>query len=213
MKSNYSFITRTAAWLLKQYIALVILSSRKEVEGLDCLLKAFKDLHEKGEKPIIMATWHNRLFLLPLITRYFPVEVSATAIISKSRDGDIPSALAESYHNVEIIRVGHKSRHSALHKMVQALHEKQVMYITPDGPKGPIYEVKPGVIFAAKKGGARVIPFTWQSNLVITCKSWDRFKIPLPFAKIKVQFREALEFPDDESLEDGCRRLEKAIQT
>ena len=53
---------------------------------------------------------------------------------------------------------------------------------TVDGPRGPRYEVKPGIITLAQVTGRALIPASYHLSAKITVKSWDRFQIPLPFA-------------------------------
>ncbi len=206
-------INRLAAWCIRGYLWIVIKTSRVEIEGLDELHRSIHNLHNANGNPIIIAVWHNKLFLLPYIVGYLAPRIPTSAVISKSRDGDIPSALATSFDSVDVIRIGHKSRHRALQEIVHTLQQKKIILITPDGPRGPCYEVKPGVVFASKRCHAKVFPYTWNCSSTITLKSWDRFQIPLPFSKMKVIFKKPLEFADEEHLETGCIRLKQALDS
>jgi lysophospholipid acyltransferase (LPLAT)-like uncharacterized protein len=58
--------------------------------------------------------------------------------------------------------------------------------ITPDGPLGPAYELGPGIIFLAQKTSAPVLPVNMEYSSCWRIKSWDRFIVPRPFAKIRV---------------------------
>ena len=58
--------------------------------------------------------------------------------------------------------------------------------ITPDGPRGPAYELGPGIIFLAQKTGAPVMPMNMEYSSCWRVKSWDRFIIPRPFSKVRV---------------------------
>jgi lysophospholipid acyltransferase (LPLAT)-like uncharacterized protein len=58
--------------------------------------------------------------------------------------------------------------------------------ITPDGPRGPAYELGPGIIFLAQKSGAAVLPMNLEYSSCWRLRSWDRFIVPRPFAKVRV---------------------------
>ena len=55
--------------------------------------------------------------------------------------------------------------------------------ITPDGPKGPAFQVQPGTAYIAQRSEIPIIPITNSAEKVWTLKSWDRFIIPKPFSK------------------------------
>jgi lysophospholipid acyltransferase (LPLAT)-like uncharacterized protein len=58
--------------------------------------------------------------------------------------------------------------------------------VTPDGPRGPRYQLGPGVIFLAEKTGAPIMPIEIQYSRAIRLGTWDRFEIPLPFSRVDV---------------------------
>ena len=58
--------------------------------------------------------------------------------------------------------------------------------ITPDGPRGPAYKLGAGIIFLAQKTGANVIPVNMEYSSCWRIRSWDRFIVPRPFAKVRV---------------------------
>ena len=58
--------------------------------------------------------------------------------------------------------------------------------LTPDGPKGPVYEVQPGLIALAQKTGRPILPVTLSADRVHRFASWDRFLVPKPFARVRL---------------------------
>jgi lysophospholipid acyltransferase (LPLAT)-like uncharacterized protein len=58
--------------------------------------------------------------------------------------------------------------------------------ITPDGPRGPAYELGPGIVFLAQKSDALVLPMNLEYSRYWRLRSWDRFIIPQPFSKVHV---------------------------
>jgi len=69
--------------------------------------------------------------------------------------------------------------------------------MTPDGPRGPIYEFKAGAVVGAKKAGVALTlcKIKVYSGKALT-KSWDKFMIPYPFARIDVEFSEPIFIPE-----------------
>jgi lysophospholipid acyltransferase (LPLAT)-like uncharacterized protein len=58
--------------------------------------------------------------------------------------------------------------------------------ITPDGPRGPAYELGPGIIFLAQKSDAAVLPMNLEFSRCWRLGSWDRFIVPRPFSKVRI---------------------------
>jgi lysophospholipid acyltransferase (LPLAT)-like uncharacterized protein len=75
---------------------------------------------------------------------------------------------------------------AALLELSNVLNSGHDVLITPDGPRGPAYELGPGIIFLAQKTGAPIVPITMEYSSCWRVKSWDRFIIPRPFAKVRV---------------------------
>jgi len=137
------------------------------------------------DRPVIFAIWHNRLLMLPPpFDRWFPTRQSI-GLISASRDGDLVSILIErsGYGTIR----GSTSRKGviALRQLVEALAAGNNVLFTPDGPRGPVYEVSPGVIFVAQKSGAPIVPLHPEYSSCWRLKSWDRFCVPRPFSTVR----------------------------
>jgi lysophospholipid acyltransferase (LPLAT)-like uncharacterized protein len=134
----------------------------------------------------IGAIWHNRLLIFPLVLRRFFPNRGGAALISASRDGDL---LADAIHRFgyDVVR-GSSSRlgASAIRQLTELLASGRDVVITPDGPRGPAYELGPGIIFLAQKSGAAVLPMNLEFSRCWRLGSWDRFIVPRPFAKVRV---------------------------
>jgi lysophospholipid acyltransferase (LPLAT)-like uncharacterized protein len=134
----------------------------------------------------IGALWHNRLLIFPLVLRRFFPDRPGAALISASRDGDL-LADAIRHFGYEVVR-GSSSRlgASAILQLTDVLASKRDVVITPDGPRGPVYKLGPGIIFLAQKSGALVLPMNLEYSRCWRLGSWDRFIIPQPFTKVRV---------------------------
>ena len=67
--------------------------------------------------------------------------------------------------------------------------------ITPDGPRGPYYVVQPGVLALAQLTGLPIVPVSYHASWKKTLRSWDRFQVPLPFARCEITFGEPVRIP------------------
>ncbi len=148
--------------------------------------------------PIIAAFWHNRTALMPLFyERYCPNRTVVT-FISRSRDGQFMTDVA-SFFGIKAVR-GSSSRHGAAAMLaaVHASHDPHVdIAITPDGPRGPRYQVQPGLIRLAQLTGRPIIAITYQLSWKLELKSWDRFYVPLPFSACHLTTSEPIFVPQE----------------
>jgi len=139
-----------------------------------------------ADQNYIGALWHNRLLIFPFVLRRFFSNRHGAALISASRDGDL-LADAITRFGFDVVR-GSSSRlgASAILQLTDVLASHGDVVITPDGPRGPVYELGPGIIYLAQKSGAAVLPVNMEYSSCWRLKSWDRFILPRPFAKIRV---------------------------
>jgi lysophospholipid acyltransferase (LPLAT)-like uncharacterized protein len=90
--------------------------------------------------------------------------------------------------------------------------------ITPDGPRGPREVLSAGPIMLAKRAGTRVYFAGLAARPAIALGSWDRFRLPLPFARGVVTFDGPFRAPtensraDDEALRTEWQARIDAIQ-
>ena len=139
-----------------------------------------------ADQNYIGALWHNRLLIFPFVLRRFFSNRHGAALISASRDGDL-LADAITRFGFDVVR-GSSSRlgASAILQLTDVLASGGDVVITPDGPRGPAYELGPGIVYLAQKSGAAVVPVNMEYSSCWRLKSWDRFILPRPFAKICV---------------------------
>jgi lysophospholipid acyltransferase (LPLAT)-like uncharacterized protein len=171
-----------------------------------------------GEK-LIFAFWHNRLALsVKLYRRFilkFAPERRIAGMVSASRDGALLAQIFEHF-GVEAVR-GSSSRRGgqALLELTTWAERGYDLAITPDGPRGPRYEVQDGVISTAQLTGLPIVPVSYHLNWKIQSKSWDRFQIPLPFARCEIAVGRTLRVPreaDDAEREKLRQQLEAELR-
>ena len=138
------------------------------------------------EGSYIAALWHNRLLLISFVLKKFLPDRAGAGLISASRDGDLIADVTHRF-GFDVVR-GSSSRMgaSALLELGEVLGSGRDVLITPDGPRGPVYELGPGIIFLAQKTGSPVVPVNMEYSSCWRVKSWDRFIIPKPFSRVRV---------------------------
>jgi len=161
----------------------------------------------------LLLLWHNRLCILPEILKIAAADLTYTAFISKSRDGNPLALIVESYPQATALRVGHSTRHQALKHLIERLEEsKDVVIVTPDGPKGPKYELKPGAILAAQTTGAAIITTTWKASSYWSLSTWDGMMIPKPFSSIVIKFSGPYTIAKDQAIDVGCQEIKSYMK-
>jgi lysophospholipid acyltransferase (LPLAT)-like uncharacterized protein len=197
-----------AGWLMRLWCGTL----RYEIED-----RAGVTDRAKFPGPVIFCLWHNRIFYAPdgwrrLIRSFRPKLVVLT---SASHDG---AALARAMGVLGMGAVrGSSSRRAvaALVGMKKALREGNDLCLTPDGPRGPRYELQPGPVKLAESTGAPVVPVHAFAFSTWRLKSWDRFEIPKPFSRVRVIFDRALVVPPglaDDAFEAERAKLEAVMR-
>lgn len=168
------------------------------------------------DRPVIFAIWHNRLLMLPRVfDPCFPTRQSF-GLISASRDGDLVSILIERSGYGTIRGSSSRKGVSALRQLVDTLAAGSNVLLTPDGPRGPVYEASQGVVFLAQKTGAPVVPIHMEYSSCWRLKSWDRFILPRPFARLRAIFGAPIQIEPTaapEQSEDERVRMQSAMMS
>ena len=137
--------------------------------------------------PAVVIFWHNRIFAGTFFyLRYFRQRRLAT-LISSSKDGAWLAGFVEKL-GVRPVRGSRYNRGAqAVRDMITANSEGLDIGVSPDGSRGPLYDIKPGALKVALKTGAPIILLSLNHSSAWRLKTWDRFYIPHPFSKIHVR--------------------------
>ena len=140
-------------------------------------------LRARGE-PFIFAFWHGQL--LPLLYQHRGQGVAI--LVSAHRDGELIARVAHRF-GLRTVR-GSTSRGGgrALLALVRELQQGGEVAVSPDGPRGPAERFAPGALVAAQRSGAHIVPVAAVADSAWRLKSWDRFMIPKPFARVTVAY-------------------------
>lgn len=146
-----------------------------------------KVVTHQGE-PTIFVLWHNRLFMAADVVRRYRAGHPLYSLISASNDGAWLAALFGAL-DLRAVR-GSSSRmgREAASDLVDVLRQGCDVGITPDGPRGPSYEMKPGALVVARRSRCRVVLAGMDFESSWRISSWDGFHIPRPFSRIHMRF-------------------------
>jgi lysophospholipid acyltransferase (LPLAT)-like uncharacterized protein len=170
--------------------------------------------------PLIFAIWHNRLSLCIEVYDYFlrgpRPDRRMAAMVSASRDGAFLARILELFR-IEPVR-GSTSRRGpqALRELVSWGEKGFDLAITPDGPRGPRYQVQEGAIALAQLTGLPILPISYRLRWKVRLPSWDAFQVPLPFTRCEIEIGDLIAVPRDASdaeRESLRKNLETQLQT
>lgn len=202
---------RLIVWLTAAILEVLWRTSRLQIIGgerLEALLK------EQGA--VVPVFWHQHLLIC---SRFICSDripgMKSGFMISPSVDGQPATMLAQLYG-------AHVVRGSATYTGVRAVRgvynaivkESISPTITPDGPRGPRFVMKPGAIFTAQISGKAVVPIAYAASPAKLLRTWDKFVIPSPFARIRIAIGEPY-FPKkkmtDEEMTAAQREVERRL--
>lgn len=146
----------------------------------------------RARQPVIFAFWHANMLGLLWQHRREGIAV----LISQHADGEIIARICEAlgYRTVR----GSTSRGGAraLVEIRKVLEQGGEVAITPDGPRGPAHRIAPGVVYAAQRANVPIIPIDVRASRAWHLRTWDRFMIPKPFARITIRYGELHRVPN-----------------
>ena len=146
------------------------------------------DKLKKENKNYVLAFWHGTM-LLPW---YLHRNTDMTALISKSKDGDLLAKLLKGWNYSVVRGSSSEGGNVALGIIIDFARNKNSIAITPDGPKGPAYKLKAGAVITAKKSGLPLVMLGIGIKNKRTLKNWDKFQIPKFFSVVRAVYSEPI---------------------
>ena len=160
-------------WIGSLYIRLVYFTGRWQIAGSDDALRYWQN-----GKPFILAFWHGHLLMMPKIWRQ---SVPIHMLISQHRDGELIARTVAHFGIHWVAGSSTRGGGAALRSMLKSLKANECVGITPDGPHGPLMQASDGIVAVARLSGCPIIPASWSARRHKRLRSWDRFRIALPF--------------------------------
>ncbi len=202
--------TRPLGHLLWCFMALLCATLRKRMVNLN------GEDDPWGTYQCICALWHNRVFSPCHLYRYvLKGKLPMSMLTSASKDGALLTTIANDYGMRTVRGSSHRRGAAGFRDMVRELDAGCCMCITPDGPKGPLYKCRPGVVRLASLSGYPIIPACIEySSCWRISKAWDKFIIPKPFSRVTITWGKKIYVPADiteEQQAEYCRMVEAAL--
>ena len=134
-------------------------------------------------------------------------------MVSASRDGEKLARVLEKFNLICVRGSSSRRGKEALLEMTRHVHAGHDAGITPDGPRGPKYQVADGVISLAQVTGAPIIPISWSVKRRSTLNSWDGFMIPWPFGRATLRIGAPLIVGREDNRENKRLELENILKS
>jgi lysophospholipid acyltransferase (LPLAT)-like uncharacterized protein len=204
------FLYRIAALLGYAILEVLWRTGRLRFVGLDRFQSV---LREHGA--VVPVLWHQHLLICARFIVGRPFGLKPGFMISPSVDGQGPTWLADLYGAHVVRGSGSYTGVRAVRGVHQAIVKDGISPgITPDGPRGPRFRFKPGAIFTAQISRKPVVPLAFAAKPAWILRTWDKFVIPSPFARIVIAIGEPY-FPprklDEAGMEAAQRELEQRM--
>ncbi len=192
-----------AAALISGYLRFCGLFTKYIIEGLETTVA------ESAKNPVIFAFWHNRqAFLLYPYRKHKKLCV----LVSLSKDGEYIARALPKFNMTAARGSTTRGGVSAYRGLISKAKQGYSLALTPDGPKGPVYQASQGVLALARKTGLPIIPAGVHATHKFSVNSWDKFQVMLPFGKCAIVLGKPLKINKGDNLKELAKELTLRIQ-
>ena len=192
------------------YAAVVLCKSlrvrTKNFENLKSLLETDN---------LVIAFWHGTM----IFPWFFFKKQKMSALVSGSKDGELLFRILKKW-NYNVHRgSSSKGGKDALEKLIELAEENFSIAITPDGPGGPVFKMKPGAVIVSKKSQIPLILIGIGFNKKWKLKSWDSFEIPKLFSRVNIVVSNPVRINPDLTYDETsnkileCEKILNQLQT
>lgn len=154
-------------------------------------------------KAFLISFFHqDELSLIP-----FFKNTNTGVLVSISKDGEIMTRAVKRLGYLPVRGSSSKKAVAGLIAAIKSVKAGHKFSMAVDGPKGPIYKVKKGIIAINEKTNVPILPVrSYPEKYKLFEKAWNQAKLPLPFSKIKINFGK-IDAYTQESLEECLLNL------
>lgn len=191
-------------------VRLINVKNEKYVAGaLNALLKLQEfvtiiyNVNPPSPQPCLYAVWHQNQFCIYGLPER--KEGKLSVMISTSLDGRIISYCVR---NLGIKTIsGSTERTGAVSgsmQIIESLKNGESVAIMVDGPRGPLHQVKNGIIKFAQLAQVPIIPVHWYSPQInfIKFPGWDKMTSPLGYTRLINMYGDPIYVPENTKPED-----------
>lgn len=163
--------------------------------------------------PSILLLWHNRFFAVaPTWAKYCGRHRRTVALTSASKDGEMVERALGAFGMGAVRGSSSRRAVAALVGLKRAVESGCDVCITPDGPRGPRYQMQPGAVKLAQSTGAALQPLHVRFSRAWRLPTWDRYVIPVPFSRVEITFDHQIQVPRKLD-EDSFGQILTTVQT
>jgi lysophospholipid acyltransferase (LPLAT)-like uncharacterized protein len=201
---RFSYRQRLAIAIVPRVVALLLRALHRTLR--------YEVVVEPGAEPAtppalqVWCFWHR--CLIPCAC-YFHTKFQLTVLVSRSFDGELIARTIEQLGFLTARGSSTRSGGSGLLALAKAIEQGHGAVFTADGPRGPLYKVKPGAVKLAQLTGYAIGIFYAHPEKAWQLRSWDRFLIPKPFSRVAISWGRNIEVPQTgDPLVMEAKRLE-----
>ncbi|MCG6157140.1 lysophospholipid acyltransferase family protein [Rubinisphaera margarita] len=210
MKIRSRFLTLMVASFCVLTLKILYASCRIErcekIPGTTPYAGNYKDRPER----FLYCIWHDILLMAIFCGK--PEHMSA--LVSRHQDGSYLADLLKMVGLVPIRGSSSRGGSQAVKKCLEAAAAYHIS-ITPDGPRGPRHELKPGIVFLASQSGRGIVPVTSRARRYWRIQGrWTDMLIPKPFTKVVIATDDPIFVPphlSSQQLEPYVKQVEQSM--
>lgn len=202
--------------LVTAYLLLVTVTSRIVLAGYHRIEPIAGAGAESNRRQSVVTIWHGLLgHALPPASRRASMPYGC--MCSSSREGDMAARLLSNlgYHPIR-----GSTGHGGARGLRDMIRQSQALggaplCLTVDGSRGPREIMKPGAVLLASRIQGDVVPVGIASRRSPVLRSWDRFRVPLPFSRMAMVVGPRLSIPariSGAEIEIWRRQAERLLQ-
>lgn len=212
MKIRHPLLIKSAARLIAQPFFWLSQTSNIRLVGETHGLFPSESDHAG---PMIFSLWHDQILLSVIrcaLGGEYLERHRVAALVSQHQDGGILADFMRNFY-IDAVR-GSTSRGgaTALRQLLTASQNRSI-FITPDGPRGPRHELKPGVVFLASATGLPIVPSGFAASHFWRVQgSWTDLIVPKPYSEITVLGGKPVYVPEDLD-KDGIEHYRQLVQS
>jgi lysophospholipid acyltransferase (LPLAT)-like uncharacterized protein len=167
-------------------------------------------LEQREGERFLYAMWHDSI-LVPLFADRI---TSTAALTSRHADGEYVAEMLRMLNVVAVRGSSKRGGAAAVRRLMDEASEKHIV-ITPDGPRGPRRQMKPGIVYLASQSGRRIVPTAFDVDRAWRIAgSWTDQLIPKPFSTAYLMSGEPIAVPPNlskEELDAYTQRVQEAM--
>ncbi|HSJ64039.1 MAG TPA: lysophospholipid acyltransferase family protein [Gemmatimonadaceae bacterium] len=138
----------------------------------------------RERRPFVAVFWHGQM--LPLLWHHRNRGIAI--LISEHGDGEIIARIAQRLGYALVRGSTSRGAERALLESIRLVSSGAPVAITPDGPRGPARSFAAGALLVSHRSKAPILPVAASASRAWRLRSWDRFMIPKPFARVTVAY-------------------------